>query len=88
MQVEVTQLTCPDCQAALQFFPVLHHTICAYVGPQYDFGEISDGMLCPKCERRIGPLDAACEIVGQSARCPQCLVEMPVSPAPVRQTLE
>jgi hypothetical protein len=85
MQIKATQLTCPDCRGALQFFPVLHHMICAYVGPEYDFGQVFDGLLCPKCEHRIGPFDGACEIVSQSAKCPECLIEMPVSPMSASQ---
>lgn len=81
MQINAAQSSCPDCDAVLEFFPVLHHMVCAYVGPQYDFDVVPDGLDCPKCGRLIAPHDAACEIVGLSARCPQCLLEMPVSPA-------
>ena len=38
MQIEQDQSVCPACGAeGLQIFPVLHHMICAYVGPEYDF---------------------------------------------------
>ena len=44
MQIEGDQSVCPACGAAgLEFFPVLHHMICAYVGPQYDFAPAADG---------------------------------------------
>ena len=37
MQIEADQSVCPACGAeGLQVFPVLHHMMCAYVGPQYD----------------------------------------------------
>ena len=38
MQIEAGQSVCPVCGAdGLEIFPVLHHMICAYVGPEYDF---------------------------------------------------
>jgi hypothetical protein len=80
MQIDAAQSNCPDCDTAVEYFPVMHHMICAYVGPQYDFAVVSGGLDCPKCRRLIAPHDPACEIVGLSARCPQCLAEMPVSP--------
>jgi len=59
---------------------VLHHMMCAYVGPQYDFPASDAGYTCPKCRRDIVSGDPACEIVGTSARCVQCRKEMIVSP--------
>jgi predicted RNA-binding Zn-ribbon protein involved in translation (DUF1610 family) len=86
MQVEEGQSVCPACgAAALQFYPVLHHMVCAYVGPQYDFDAASAGYTCPKCRRDIVSGDQACEIVGTSARCPHCRKEMVVSPLSVPQ---
>jgi predicted RNA-binding Zn-ribbon protein involved in translation (DUF1610 family) len=84
MQIEERQSACPACGAAgLQFFPVLHHMVCAYVGPQYDFGASPAGYTCPKCRRDIVSGDQACEVVGTSARCPRCRKEMVVSPLSV-----
>ena len=84
MQIEANQPECPACgSAALELFPVFHHMICAYVGPQYDFAPAIAGYTCPKCRRDIVSGDQACEIVGTSARCTQCHVEMVVSPQPV-----
>ena len=84
MQIEANQSECPACgSAALELFPVFHHMICAYVGPQYDFAPAVAGYTCPKCRRDIVSGDQACEIVGTSARCAQCSVEMVVSPPPV-----
>ena len=38
MQIEGNQSVCPACGAEeLEIVPVLHHMMCAYVGPQYDF---------------------------------------------------
>jgi hypothetical protein len=67
----------------LEMFPVLHHMMCAYVGPQYDFAATAAGYVCPKCRREIVSGDPACEIVGTSARCVRCSKEMMVSPPTV-----
>jgi hypothetical protein len=84
MQVEAGQSACPACGAAgLKHVPVLHHMICAYVGPEYDFAPAPDGRLCPKCRRLIVSGDRACEIVSTSARCFRCRGEAVVSPPPV-----
>jgi DNA-directed RNA polymerase subunit RPC12/RpoP len=84
MQIEADQATCPACGAAgLEIFPLLHHMMCAYVGPASDFAQTDDGYICPKCQRAIGSNDPACEIVGTSARCTRCGKEMVVSPPPV-----
>jgi hypothetical protein len=84
MQIERDQTVCPACgSAALESFPVFHHMICAYIGPQYDFAPAVAGYTCPKCRREIVSGDRACEIVGTSARCMQCRKEMVVSPPPV-----
>ena len=81
MQVEWDQTVCPACGAdKLTFFPLLHHMICAYVGPQYDFAPGPAGDTCPKCRHAIPSDDPACEIVGTSARCDQCSNELFVFP--------
>jgi hypothetical protein len=81
MQIEAHDSECPACgSAALDRFPVLHHMMCAYVGPQYDFTPALAGYVCPKCQRDIVSNDRGCEIVGVSARCGACRKEMVVSP--------
>ena len=81
MQIEAGQSACPACGASgLELSPVLHHMICAYVGPQYDFASAHDGYTCPKCRRGIVSGDDSCEIVGTSARCARCRREFVVSP--------
>jgi len=83
MQIEAGQPVCPACGAEeLEIVPVLHHMMCAYVGPQYDFAATVDRYTCPKCRRDIVSGDPACEIVGTSARCVRCGKEMIVSPSP------
>jgi hypothetical protein len=84
MQIDADQSTCPACGAeGLEIVPVLHHMICAYFGPLYDFVPTDNGYVCPKCRRDIVSNDPACEIVGQSARCIRCGKETVVSPPPV-----
>ena len=76
MQIEGGQSVCPACGAeGLEIFPVLHHMMCAYVGPQYDFVPAVDGYTCPKCRRGIVSGDLACDR-GTSARCVRCGKEM------------
>jgi predicted RNA-binding Zn-ribbon protein involved in translation (DUF1610 family) len=82
MQIEADQSVCPACGAAgLELFPVLHHMICAYIGPEYDFIPREAGYVCPKCRHDIVDRDTACEIVGTSARCRRCGRELVVAPA-------
>jgi hypothetical protein len=84
MQVEPSQSVCPACGAGeLQSFAILHHMICAYIGPEYDFALTAAGYACPKCRREIVSGDSACEIVGSGARCLQCGREMVQTPQPV-----
>ena len=84
MQIESDQTVCLACGAeGLEIVPVLHHMMCAYVGPQYDFVPAATGYTCPKCRRDIVSSDPACEIVGTSARCVRCRKEMVVSPPAV-----
>jgi hypothetical protein len=52
MQIEADQSVCPACGAdGLELFPVFHHMICAYIGPEYDFAPAVAGYTCPKCRR-------------------------------------
>lgn len=82
MQIENGETACPACGSQLvQSSPVLHHMICAYVGPAYDFRLETDEYACPKCRRTISSKDVTCEIVGTSARCLRCCREMVVSPS-------
>ena len=82
MQIDLTERLCPGCGAeALEFFAVLHHLPCAYVGPAYDFLVAAGGYVCPKCRRDIPAAAPDGEIVGTSARCRRCCVEIVVSPS-------
>lgn len=83
MQIDAERPRCPLCRTAeIEWVPVLHHMICAYVGPEYDFGAAGDAYRCPKCCRMIVSGSAACEIVGTSARCAGCGCEVVVSQPP------
>ena len=87
MQIDAGESMCPVCgAAALEFFAVLHHMPCAYVGPEYDFAPAAAGCACPKCGRGIAGSAPDCEIVGTSARCRRCRAEMVVSPPPAADT--
>lgn len=49
------QTLCPACGAeGLEFFPVLHHMICAYIGPQYDFAAAAEHVSEMPARRRVG----------------------------------
>ena len=80
MQTEADQSTCPACGGNVQTYPVLHHMICAYIGPVYDFAPQTDSYRCPKCLGTIISGSNACEIVGNSALCSRCYAEAVVSP--------
>ena len=80
MQVDANQPICPTCGAArLTHFPILHHMMCAYVGPEYDFAPTEAGCSCPKCGRELVPGARDWEATGTSARCGQCGAEAIVS---------
>jgi uncharacterized OB-fold protein len=44
---------CPKCKSPdIESDNVLHHFVCAYVGPENDFVK-DERMICPKCNRRL-----------------------------------
>ena len=78
MPSDTIRFTCPACGSCeIEAAPIVHHLICAYVGPAYDF-ETQDGYACPKCLRALRDRDDAAEIVGDSARCRLCETEFVV----------
>lgn len=34
---------------------MVHHMLCAYVGPPSDFRDARGGQVCPKCHRNLEP---------------------------------
>jgi Thaumarchaeal output domain 1 len=75
MKPRTVRATCPSCQAGdVAISSVVHHLVCAYVGPDYDF-ETDEGYRCPKCLRAVHNHDPDAEIVGDSARCGLCGME-------------
>ena len=45
--------TCPKCNSIdLKKEDVIHHFVCAYVGPASDFQQ-GDELICPKCSKRL-----------------------------------
>jgi len=78
MLIGAARLTCPACQGEdLSIASIVHHRICAYVGPDYDF-KAEGGCRCPKCLRALHDRDRYAEIVGESARCRRCGAEFVV----------
>ena len=66
-------IACGKCGArSVEECPVLHHFLCAYVGPVYDFTSTQEGYTCPKCERLLTDGDADWEIVGDCSFCQSC----------------
>lgn len=69
---------CPACGSdAVERVPVLHHMLCAYVGPLYDFMAMGDMHTCPKCRLRLNEKADDSETIGYSYRCHQCGWEQP-----------
>lgn len=65
--------TCRTCGAgSLTRHPVVHHFLCAYVGPRYDFAGPDDGLICPKCRLTLLGSGEDNEIIGYCTRCPDC----------------
>ncbi|WP_425350608.1 hypothetical protein [Phyllobacterium sophorae] len=64
---------CPACNSTeLERHVIVHHMICAYVGPEYDFGRNSERKHCPKCMRGLVARGEDWEVVGTSVLCGQC----------------
>jgi hypothetical protein len=51
---------------------IIHHMLCAYVGPISDFEEKNGGYVCPKCYRALNENDRDSEIVGICYTCLVC----------------
>ncbi|NBJ13111.1 hypothetical protein GR304_19745 [Microvirga sp. SYSU G3D207] len=64
----------------LKTSPVIHHMICAYVGPDYDFDTTDEGCRCPKCRRVLRDENSDWEVVGSSAFCTSCRTEFVIAP--------
>jgi hypothetical protein len=86
MQYTATLVSCPACQAEdVETHAIVHHLICAYVGPDYDF-EDGEGYRCPKCLRALRDHDPCAEITGAGARCRLCGTEFVVPDGHVQDT--
>lgn len=55
--------------------PVIHHFLCAYVGPGYDFMRKADEYFCPKCRLAIDKCGGDSEVIGYSLSCNDCGAE-------------
>ena len=81
MQIDASRSTCPVCgKAGLKAVSVIHHMVCSYVGPDYDFGWIKEGLSCPNCWRALRDEVHDWEIVGACARCQACGAEFVIAP--------
>lgn len=64
---------CPSCRSeAVAGHRVLHHFLCAYVGPEYDYAVDGDSTVCPKCRRALVAEGSDWETLGTSYRCDAC----------------
>lgn len=69
--------TCSHCHSnKLQHVEVIHHFLCAYVGPAYDFKPSPQGRACPKCARCIDLDVESWDIAGHCLLCNACGYEM------------
>ena len=67
---------CTKCQSKrLRCVNVIHHYLCAYVGPEYDFKVSAGELICPKCARRIDLTPDTWEVIGHSLFCEECRFE-------------
>jgi len=72
----MTNSACTHCRSKrLRRVDVIHHYLCAYVGPKYDFEIIECELICPKCARRIDQAPDNWEVVGHSLFCEECRFE-------------
>ena len=73
---------CPRCGApAGAPTPILHHLVCAYVGPAYDFPQLDEVCVCPKCRRVLTSHGRDWEIIDDCVRCDHCGAETHVTRA-------
>ncbi|MBZ9653667.1 hypothetical protein [Phyllobacterium lublinensis] len=64
---------CLACNSTmLERHVVVHHMICAYVGPEYDFTVRAEQKCCPKCMRQLLGRGEDWEAVGICVLCEQC----------------
>ena len=67
---------CPKCGSdSVEAYSTLHHYLCSYVGPQYDFGIIDGVYKCPKCEMNLEREYEDWEVVGYCCKCDKCGAE-------------
>ncbi len=66
-------IPCPACgRDAEASHPTLHHFLCSYVGPDYDYEADGETVICPKCHRPLVAEGQDFEVIGQSFRCIAC----------------
>ena len=66
-------IECPSCgRSSVERARVVHHMLCAYVGPLYDFTPEGSSYRCPKCHLLLNDGADDSEIVGYSYHCSAC----------------
>jgi hypothetical protein len=67
---------CERCHVeGLRRHSVIHHYLCAYVGPDYDFALHNNAAICPKCKRSLNNNPKDWEDIGASFYCSSCGAE-------------
>jgi len=66
--------TCPKCSSAnLKAENLVHHFVCAYVGPEADFAKPDTDMLtCPKCDRTLRHIGVDYDKPSRVYSCREC----------------
>lgn len=72
-----THKVCDNCHAdEIISCPIIHHYLCAYIGPSYDFLKTDTGYQCPKCKCNLQKDEGSdWENVGQVKKCQSCGTE-------------
>ena len=69
----MTNDICPKCASTnICLERVLHHFLCAYVGPTSDFVSQQSEFICPKCNLHLSDIANDWEAIGLSISCRSC----------------
>jgi hypothetical protein len=69
----MTHNICQKCPSeAIVIEPVIHHFLCAYVGPTTDFESHQESVICPKCNHALSKTSKDWEPIGFSITCRYC----------------